>query len=167
MAKIISGYAYTTSRDKEGMQLHSAAAFNPGFDTPILKDHPTRNGGAPKIVGHLLGKKHDAKGLLVDVLVFDDDMADKVKGFSIGTTRKAYATKATGMALDELSLCVEDDPNNPDCTISKRSNADAFEVKLALFGRSIENYHKLQARAVAALKSLVDLAAQDSMEGRS
>ncbi len=164
MAKIISGYAYTTSRDKGGMQLHSAAAFNPGYDTPILKDHPTRNGGAPKIVGHLLGKKHDAKGMLVDVLVFDDAMADKVKGFSIGTTKKAYATKATGMALDELTLCIDLDPHNADCVITKRSPADPFEIELALYGLKLEQFHKLEARAFEALKRLVALAAQGSAE---
>lgn len=164
MAKIISGYAYTTSRDKEGMQLHSAAAFNPGYDTPVLKDHPTRHGKPATIIGHILRKQHDTKGLLVDVLVFDDDMADKVKGLSIGTTKKAYATKATGMALNELSLCVDLEPHNPDCTITKCSDADAWDVKLALYGRSIENYHKLQARALEALKQLVALAAHGNAE---
>lgn len=164
MAKIISGYAYTTSRDKRGMQLRSAAAFNPGYDTPILKDHPTKYGKTATIVGHLLGKKHDEKGLLVDVLVFDDDMADKVNGFSIGTTKKAYATKATGMALDELTLCIELDPINPDCVIKSRRPADRFEIELALYGQTVEQHHKLAARAVHALNQLVALAAQGHAE---
>lgn len=150
MATILTGYAYT--KDHFG----KAAAFNPTFDVPILKDHPARDGRPETVVGHLLAKRHDAQGMLVDVLVYDDALAEKVRGFSVGTTKGQAASKATGKPLNEISCCVDLSPVDTACTIKSRKPADPMQVNLALYGQKIAAHFKLQRLAVAALRTLVE-----------
>lgn len=149
MATILTGYAYHTDRDKDGLKL-SAPAFNPDCDVAILKDHE----GAP--IGHLLNKRHDGQGLQVDVLVFDDALAEKVRGFSIGTTKGLVASKATGKPLKDISCCVDLTPRNDACSITSRKPADPMQVNLALYGQKLALHQRLITRAVAALATVID-----------
>ncbi len=150
MATILTGYAYT--KDHFG----NAAAFNPDYATPILKDHPARDGKPETIVGYLLNKRHDAQGMLVDVLVYDDALAEKVRGFSVGTTKGVAMSKSTGKPLNEISICVGGPPADTGCTIKARKPADPFQVNLALYGQKVSAHFKLQKLAVAALRTLIE-----------
>ncbi|QIO64721.1 hypothetical protein [Rhizobium leguminosarum] len=137
MAKILLGYAYTTSTDKDGMALQKPESFKIDQNLPILLDHPDMRDAPRENKGVILSAAYDALGCKVAVLVFDDELAMATKGLSIAAPRKAYLTKQIGMTPIELSLCKDFDPENNDCRIIACRDATPEEITFAKMGDSI------------------------------
>ncbi|MDE8763916.1 MULTISPECIES: hypothetical protein [Rhizobium] len=68
MAKILLGYAYTTSVTKDGTALQKAEAFKIDQNLPILLDHPDMRNAPRENKGVILSAAYDAIGCKVAVL---------------------------------------------------------------------------------------------------